>query len=245
MENIGAKLRAMREKWGLTLREVEERSERLAQQWGEPSYAISASWLVRVEHGGRRLSGEKLIVLGAVYGISADELLAFCPHGTNNPPDFDEVSGPNTTLLLTRGPLEEHARRWLPDSVATGPIPEQTMLLPREDHVPSRYRRGIVGRRDKTMDPMIRPGAIVLVDRQRRAIAHRREWTNDFDRPIYFLLTHAGFVCTWCELDKKREWLTSDPYPLSYVTPERWRYPKEVDVYGTVSVILQRLAGPN
>jgi hypothetical protein len=95
------------------------------------------------------------------------------------------------------------------------------------------------------MDPMIRPGTIVLVDRQRRAIAHRREWTNDFDRPIYFLLTHAGFVCTWCELDKEREWLTSDPYPLSYVTPERWRYPKEVDVYGTVSVILQRLAGPN
>jgi transcriptional regulator with XRE-family HTH domain len=245
MEQIGARLKAVREKWGLTLRQVEERSERLAQQWGQPSYGISASWLTRVERGGRRLSGEKLIVLGAVYGISADEMLAFCPQGSGDLPDFDQISGPNTTLLLTRGPLEEHARRWLPDSIATDPIPEKTALLPREAHVPVQYRRGIIGLRDKTMDPMIRPGTIVLIDRQRRAIAHRREWTNEFNRPIYFLLTHEGFICTWCELDKTREWLTSDPHPLSYVAPERWRFPREVDVYGTVSVMLQRLAGPN
>jgi transcriptional regulator with XRE-family HTH domain len=244
MEQIGARLSAIREKWGLTLRQVEERSARLAQEWGQPSYKISASWLNRVEQKGRRLSGEKLIVLGAVYGISADELLAFCPHGSSNPPDFDQVSGPNTTLLLTRGPLEAHARRWLPDSVATDPIPEETILLPREAYMPSQYRRGIIGRRDKTMDPMIRPGTIVLIDPLRRAIVHRREWTNEFDRPIYFLLTRNGFVCTWCELDKNREWLTSVPHPLSYVAPERWRYMKEVDVYGRVIVVLQRLEEP-
>jgi len=245
MEPIGARLSAIREKWGLTLREVEARSARLAQEWGQPSYKISASWLLRVEQEGRRLSGEKLIVLGAVYGIPTDQLLAFRPQRGGKAQDFDQISGPNTTLLLTRGPLEEHARRWVPDSIATDPIPDETILLPREDHIPSQYRRGIIGLRDKTMDPMIRPGTIVLIDRQRRAIAHRREWTNEYDRPIYFLLTRAGFVCTWCELDKNREWLTSDPHPLSYVAPERWKYPKEVDVFGTVSAMLQRLVGPN
>jgi transcriptional regulator with XRE-family HTH domain len=249
MKHIGAKLSAIREKWGLSLREVEARSARLAQEWGQRSFKISAGWLSRVEQGGHRLSGEKLIVLGAVLSIPADELLALCPHGSSNPPgnpqDFDQVSGPNTTLLLIKGPLEEHARRWLPDSIASDPIPEKTELPPREAHVPSQYRRGIIGLRDKTMDPMIRPGTIVLIDRQRRAIAHRREWTNEFDRPIYFLLTRAGFVCTWCELDKSREWLTSDPHPLSYVAPERWRYPKEVDVFGTVSAMFQRLVGPS
>ena len=245
MEQIGVRLSAIRQKWGLTLREVQERSERLAQQWGQPSYKISASWLNRVEQEGRRLSGEKLIVLGAVYSIPADQLLAFCPQGNSNSPDFDQVLGPNTTLLLTRGPLEEHARRWLPDSIGTDPIPDETTILPRAEHLPSHYRRGIIGRRDKTMDPMIRPGTIVLINPHRRVIAHRREWKNDFDRPIYFLMTHTGCVCTWCELDKTREWLTSDPHPLSYVAPERWRYMREVDVIGRVAVILQRLEEPN
>jgi transcriptional regulator with XRE-family HTH domain len=241
MEHIGAKLGALREKWGLTLRDVEARTASLAQEWGQRSYKISAGWLNRVEQKGRRLSGEKLIALGAIYGLATDELLAFRPGGTSNRPEFDKVSRPNTTLLLTNGPLEEHARRWIPDTVATDPIPDETTLLPRADHVPSQYRHGIIGLRDKTMDPMIRPGTFVLINPQRRAIAHRREWTNEYDRPIYFLMTHRGCVCTWCDLDKNGEWLSSYPHPLSYVAPERWRYMKEVDVIGRVAVVLQRL----
>ncbi|MGC1361971.1 MAG: hypothetical protein WA826_12420 [Silvibacterium sp.] len=54
MEGIGSRLRTIRQKWGLTLREVEERSIRIAQQWGNPSYRISASWLDRVVKGGAK-----------------------------------------------------------------------------------------------------------------------------------------------------------------------------------------------
>jgi hypothetical protein len=36
MKQIGAKLRAVTMKWGLTLREVEERSLRIAQETGAP-----------------------------------------------------------------------------------------------------------------------------------------------------------------------------------------------------------------
>jgi hypothetical protein len=49
MESIGSRLRTTRQRWGLTLREVEERSIRIARQLGNPSYKISASWLDRVE----------------------------------------------------------------------------------------------------------------------------------------------------------------------------------------------------
>jgi transcriptional regulator with XRE-family HTH domain len=244
MEHIGARLGAIRKKWGLTLRDVEARTARLAQEWGQRSYKISAGWLNRVEQKGRRLSGEKLIVLGAVYGLPTDELLAFRPQGSSNRREFDQVSRPNTTLLLTRGPLEDHARRWLPESVATDPIPDQTSFIPRAEHLPTQYRYGIIGLRDKTMDPMLRPGTIVLINPLRRAIAHRREWTNEYDRPIYFLLTRNGCLCTWCDLDKDGEWLSSYPHPLSYVAPERWRYPREVDVIGTVAFLIQRLEGP-
>lgn len=49
MAGIGTQLRAIRLQWGLSLREVEERSFSLAQECGEASYQISGSWLARVE----------------------------------------------------------------------------------------------------------------------------------------------------------------------------------------------------
>lgn len=241
MDQVGAQLRAIRQRWGLTLREVEERSIRLAQEWGKPSYRISASWLDRVEREGRGLSLAKFLVLAAVYSIPSDQLLAYCPQSTDDSLIRGQISSPNSTLLLTSGPLEEHARLWLPDGVAAEPIPDTTTLLSHENHLPSHYRRGIIGRRDKTLDPMIRPGSIVLINTQRRAVAHRREWTNEFDRPIYFLLTHEGYICGWCELDKNAEWLTLVPHSLSYSTGQRWRYRREVEVIGRVAVVLLRL----
>jgi transcriptional regulator with XRE-family HTH domain len=244
MKGMGAKLRVIRQKWGLTLREVEERSARLAKDWGNASYRISASWLDRVEREDRRLAAAKLIVLAVVYSIPADQLLSLCSEGSGSLPHYDHLSGPNTTLLLTGGPLERQARLWLPDNVANGPIPDATTLLSPEEHIPSHYRRGVIGRLDTTMNPMIPGGSIVLINIQRRTVAHRREWTNEFDRPIYFLLTHAGYVCGWCELDKEGEWLTLDPHPLSYAPASRWRYRKEVEVIGRIAVVLLRLEPP-
>ena len=241
MKDVGARLRAVRKKWGLTLREVEERSVSLAEKWGKDSFRISASWLDRVEREGRGLSFPKFIVLAVIYSISPEQLLTFCPSAVSESQSSEYPSSPNTTLLLTDGPLEDHARRWLPESVAVDPVPEDTTLLSPESHLPSHYRRGIIGRSDKTLDPMIRPGSIVLINTQRRAIAHRREWNNEFDRPIYFLLTRSGYICGWCDLDEDSKWLTLAPHPLSYVTPQRWRYRKEVEVIGRVAAVLLRL----
>jgi transcriptional regulator with XRE-family HTH domain len=226
MKQIGAKLRAVRMKWGLTLREVEERSLRIAQDRDNPSCRISASWLNRVEREGRGLSAIKLIVLAVIYSISPEQLLVYCPSAAKNSLNRNCPLGPNTTLLLTDGPLEEHARSWLPDSIAGEPIPDLTTLL-------------------SPVGPMIRPGSIVLINTLRRSIAHRRDWTNEFDRPIYFLLTHAGYFCGWCELDKNTEWLTLVPHSLSYATAQRWRYRKEVEVIGRVAAVLMRLEEPS
>ena len=102
------------------------------------------------------------------------------------------------------------------------------------------YRRGVIGRRDRTLEPMIRAGSLLLIDIRKRAIAGRREWTHEFDRPIYFLLTRAGYTASFCELDKNAEWLTSVPHPLSYESNKRWRYRKEVEVIGTVAGVFMR-----
>jgi hypothetical protein len=244
MEGIGSRLRAVRGKWGLTLRDVEERSVRIAQQSGNLSYQISASWLDRIEREDRALSGAKLIVLGVIYSLSAEELLALCTEGTGGAFQIDQLSGPNTTLLLTGGPLEEYARLRVPDSVVSDPIPEETMLLPPENYLPGHYRRGIIGRRDKTLEPMVRAGTFVLINTQKRAIAHRREWINEYDRPIYFLYTRTGYVCGWCELDRSTDWLTTVPHYASYASGQRLKYKVEVEVIGKVAALLQRFEEP-
>jgi hypothetical protein len=131
MECIGGKLREARVKWRLTLREVEERSSRLAQEWGNPAYKISASWLDRVEREDRGLSATKLIVLAVIYGLTAEQMIALCP-ASSTPPShqLESVSAPNATLLLSQGPLEDHARNWLPDSFVVDTPPDAPTLLP-------------------------------------------------------------------------------------------------------------------
>jgi transcriptional regulator with XRE-family HTH domain len=242
MGGIGNKLRESRLKWQLTLREVEERSSELAQQWENSAYRISASWLDRVERENRGLSATKLIVLAVIYGLTADQMLALCPASSVKPNlQLDSISTPNATLLLAQGSLEQHARYWLPDSFLEDPVPDATTLVPSEQGMlPSHYRRGVIGRRDRMLDPMIRAGSIVLIDTQKRGIASRKDWTHEFDRPIYFLITRTGYVSGFCELDKQSEWLTLVPHPLSYETSKRWRFKKEIEVIGTVAGVFAR-----
>jgi transcriptional regulator with XRE-family HTH domain len=247
MDGIGIQLRAARQRLGLTLREVEERTNQLAQQWGNLAYRISASWLDRVERENRGLSATKLIVLAFIYNLTMEQMLALCPGVNESPAQLDLVSSPNSTLLLAQGPLAEHAKLWLPDKIVTDPPPEDTMLLQSDQGVlPVHYRRGIIGRRDRTMEPMVLAGSIVLIDTQKRAIAKRKDWTNEFDRPIYFLLTRSSYFCGFCELDKNGEYLKLVPHALSPQTEDederRWKYRKQVEVIGTVAAIFTRRA---
>ena len=240
MGGIGRKLRESRAKWKLTLRDVEERSAQLAQQRDNPSYRISASWLDRVEREDRALSATKLIVLAVIYGLTADELLALIP-GVTAGNKLDQISVPNSTQLLSQGPLEQHAREWLPDTLLSDVAPQQTALLPPEaGMLPTHYKRGVIGQRDRMLEPMVRAGSIVLIDTQKRTIASRREWTHEFDRPIYFLMTRNGYASGFCEMDKESQWLTLVPHPLSYEISKRWRFRKEVEVIGTVAAVLAR-----
>lgn len=240
MEGIGGKLRAARLTWKLTLREVERRTLRLAHQWGNPAYRISASWLDRVEREDRGLSATKLIVLANIYGLSAQQMLALCPRAGATYASSDNDSVPNATLLVS-GPLDEHAKVWLPDTVVTTAPPEATALLASDPGMlPSHYRRGIIGLRDRTLEPMIRAGSIVLIDTQKRSIAGRREWNHEFDRPIYFLLTREGYISGFCELDRQTDWLTVIPHALSFESNRRWRFKKEIEVIGTVVAAVVR-----
>ena len=65
----GQKLKQLRERLGLTLREVEAHSQRLAQQKQNQDFFISRGWLNNIENGTNTPSLFKLYALGAIYRV--------------------------------------------------------------------------------------------------------------------------------------------------------------------------------
>lgn len=243
MERIGIKLRVVRQRWGLTLREVKQRSLDLSKSWGEPSYHISASWLARVERGKHELTVPKLISLATIYQEPAEELLRQCHPERAISSSGESIAGPNTTLLISRGPLNERAQYLLPDSFVSETPPIDTKLLPPERNaLSSPYRRAIIGTRDASLSPMLRPGSIVTVDTRLKAIVPRKKWgAVEFDRPIYLLFTHKGYICCWCELDTDGLHLTLLSHMLSNIPNDTLKYKEQVEVIGRVIAVAMRL----
>jgi transcriptional regulator with XRE-family HTH domain len=241
-QGIGLVFRAIRQQWKLTLREVEERSLRFAQERGNQSFQISASWLVRLEREEHELTVNKLIVLAEIYNLRPEQLLRTLYPGTTQPGLLRQLSIPNATIMLTEGPLEDQARYLLSDALVPDPSPDETTLITTENG-PSLtpYSRGIIGKLDRTLEPMIPAGSIVHINTRERAISSRKDWTHEFQRPIYFLMTREGYVCGWCELDKNSEWLTLVPHPLSPASSRRWKYRTEIENLGRVIVVAIRL----
>src|ERR1700761_951683 len=101
MTGIGARLRSIRRQWQLSLREVEERSLRLAQERGNPSYQVSASWLDRLEREEHELTVNKLVALADIYNLPTNELLSAMYPGDGAAAILRPLAGPNATMLLT------------------------------------------------------------------------------------------------------------------------------------------------
>ena len=223
MIRIGTKLRAIRQQWRLSLREVEQRSRRIAEERGDSSYHVSASWLARLERHEHELTVNKLIALAEIYSISIDRWVGFLYAGNEVPLIVSQLSSMNKTL---------------PE-----PSPDETTLLQTEN-APSRtlYLRGVIGKLDLTLDPMIPAGSIVQIDTRKREISPKKDWTHEFQRPIYFLRTKEGYFCGWCELDEGSQWLTLIPHPLSAAPSRRWRYGVESENLGRVISVVIRLA---
>jgi len=119
--------------------------------------------------------------------------------------------------------------------------PDETTLL-RTENAPSRtsYLRGVIGKLDLTLRPMIPAGSIVQIDTGQREISPKKDWTDEFQRPIYFLKTKDGYFCGWCELDEDSQWLTLIPHPLSSTPSRRWKYGTEVENLGRVMSVVIR-----
>jgi transcriptional regulator with XRE-family HTH domain len=242
MAGIGARLRMIRQEWQLSLREVEERSRSIARERGDSSYQVSASWLARLESGEHELTVNKLVALAEIYSVHTHQLLHSIDPENAQSLILAQLSSPNETLLLAEGTEKPQTAPFLRDTPFPVQSPGETTLLATENgQSRTPYRRGIIGRLDLTLDPMIPAGSIVQIDISKREISQKKDWTHEFQRPIYFLKTKDRYICGWCELDRNSEWLTLIPHPLSPAPSRRWKYRTEVQILGRVMSVVIRL----
>jgi CheY-like chemotaxis protein len=100
------------------------------------------------------------------------------------------------------------------------------------------YRYGYIGTEDRTMWPLIMPGAIVQIDERHKKIMSG-PWRAEIERPIYFLETRSGYACGWCAV--RGTSVILQPHPVSPEAAKIFRLGKDVEVVGQVVAIAMRL----
>ena len=145
------------------------------------------------------------------------------PHvGVRVPLQIDPGIDLNKTQFLSR-----IVQRW-----GTTPL----LMLNSLDFAGGRY--GMIGWEETRMSPLLRPGAIVQIDTQRRQL-QETGWTNEFDRPIYFLELRDGYACCWCS--RAGDQLILQPHPGSPDSPEIVDIKRDVEIIGQVTGVAMSL----
>lgn len=250
MQEAGQKLRRARERLNLRYRDVEEASLRIAERHKNDEFIIALSRLSDIENKGTVPSIYRLYSLCTIYRLDIHEVLEwYGVHVSHMPADAMslEIERTHTVNFQTDG----HGEVQLPLSLDPGLDWRRTTYLSRMiqrwGRLPlmllngldlKNHRYGFIGTEDWTMYPLLQPGSFVLIDETRRKVVNTG-WTNEFERPIYFLEHRNGFACGWCTLSNGR--LVLQPHPASLCGPEVYAYPDEVEVIGQVTGVAMRL----
>jgi transcriptional regulator with XRE-family HTH domain len=240
MERPGERLKRERERLGLTYRDVVAASQKIAARRMSDEYSIALSRLADIENQGTLPTIYRLYTLCAIYRLDFEEVLGW----------FGVALGDLPSDALEIGLEETHAIHFRPTGQVPVPTPrseidlEETSflgyLLRRWGKLPLSFLKGLdlgrhcygfIGLSDRTMWPILQPGSLVVIDVASRKIASTG-WTNEFERPIYFLEHRSAYLCGWCALAGKR--LVVEPHPISRQKPAIFEYPSEIDVIGQV-----------
>jgi len=245
----GLNLRGLRERLGLTMREVESASARIAERHGNDEFGVSPSRLSDIETKGLVPSIFRLYSLAIVYRSDLREILAW--YGI-------DLSLSAADLLLNLPPkshfaetLQGTAKVAIPTRLDPSFDPRRSANLSRVveqwGSVPlgylanlsqDKYMYGYVGSEDFTMYPLLPPGTFLQVDEARSKI-EQALWRSELERPIYFVETRDGYTCCWCSL--KGDDIVLHSHPLSPVPVRVLRHPREAEVIGQVVGIALKL----
>jgi transcriptional regulator with XRE-family HTH domain len=250
MEEAGQKLKRIRERLGLTYRDVEVASTIIAEANQNDEFVVALSRLSDIENKGTMPSIYRLYSLCAIYRVDLDELLScYGISLAQLPGDAQLVKLPRTHTIgfSARDDAEVQAPMALDPGIDLSKTEFLSRMIQRWGKLPMallnrvdlrNYRYGLIGTQDWFMYPIIPPGSLVVIDDNRRRVADGG-WNSEFDRPIYFLEHRSGYACAWCTLREDR--LVLQPHPASRCEPEFYAYPSEIEVIGQVTGIAMTL----
>jgi len=254
MEDPGQKLRRVRERLNLRVRDVELASQKIADKYHNDDFALLISRLSEIENRNLVPSIYKLYSLCAIYHLDFQEVLEWYAISLAAlPADAALVDVPQTHMISFQSMNAQGAQGevLLPLALDPGLDPRRTTYLTRmiqrwgklpllflEALNLKEQRYALIGTEDWFMYPLLAPGTFVSIDETQRKIANSG-WNNEFERPIYFFEHRQGFACGWASMNADK--LILIPHPLSACSPQVYNYPNDIDLIGQVSGIAMRL----
>jgi hypothetical protein len=250
MEDPGQKLRRIRDRLDLRVRDVELASIKIAEKYRNDEFAVLINRLSEIENRGLVPTMYRLYSLCAIYRLDFQEVLEWYGITLSSlPADAMSVEVPQTHPVSSGAAGQGDVL--LPLSLDPGTDLRRTTYLSRmiqrwgrlpllflETLGLKEHRYAFIGTEDWFMYPLLQPGTFVMIDDTQRKISNS-SWNNEFERPIYFLEHRKGYVCGWCSLTDDR--LIVQPHPASMCSPQVYNYPDEIDVVGQVTGIAMRL----
>ena len=238
----GQRLRALREALGYTMRDVENGSLQVARRQANDEFAIPPSRLSDIETKGVVPSIFRLYTLAAIYRSDYRELLSWYGIDLSSIAADVVLTQPHRSHLLhtfgsaaeVKVPVRLDPGFSLSKTTNMGRMIEKWGVVPLtylSTLADDRYSYGYIGTEDFTMYPILPPGSFVQVDETKNRVTEG-VWRSEMERPIYFVETRDGFVCSWCNLSRDRIVLQS--HPLSPVQVRSLKHPQEAEVIGQV-----------
>jgi len=225
----GSKLKNLRNRCNITVRQVEQASVRIAEAKGDKRFRISNGWLAQLENGISEPSICKLFTLSAIYHADFRDLARLYNVDIEEIGKYESIANPHATQL--RPETHDDNQRITLVRACTGLIPQLTTANTPVTDDSRDIRHGYVGLTDYTMHPLIRPGATVEIDISQNRLPNV-SWHNEFERPIFFIELREGYACGWCELQGNQ--LLIIPHHSSPSAIRRFTYPREAEIVGRV-----------
>ncbi len=247
-------LKQVRERLGLSVRDVQKASALIAAEEHSFAFYISAARLSQIESGNKAPSPYKTFSLSAIYGIDYVDLLSRYGINLDRVHTYQQLLQLDATHPITSDVHSVDTKITFPVRLDPSFRWEATQLVNRvvalwgeipaaliQELNPRRHMYGFIGLQDYTMFPLISPGALVMIDGTRRRVIHSG-WENEWKRPIYFVELRNGYRCAWCQIDGER--ITLIPHPMSPATTDSFICPDEAEVVGQVVGVAMRLVPP-
>ncbi len=247
----GQRLRGLREDLGLTIRDVEAASGRIAARHGNENFAISPSRLSDIETKGILPNIYRLYSLSVIYRRDLREFFVWYGIDLNetaadlalSEPPKSHISEALDSLMAVNVPVRLDPGFDPRRTANLGRMIERWGLVPLaylSQFTGTKYTYGYIGSEDFTMYPVLLPGSFIQVDESANTVVEG-SWRSEYERPIYFVEMRDGYTACWCSL--KGDCLILQPHPLSPAPVRMLKQSQEVEVLGQVVGIAMRLDG--